>query len=683
MDPLIDLERGVTYSSGFYDETDEEQNELIRNEAKIVISILPEDIIVRRNYIFLKEELSVGYIWPFLYQEAILSELEINVACNPNPRCAQVDILLKLLLRQGRSACNKFINMLSANGYGYILHTLKNTTHFLLHTDWSQWQREITIDHVNMKETFLCKTIEAVSTADFLLQELEDDKFSTYDHDEIQNENSKSRRARALLKKVMKDDIDVLNCFLCAVDCLRHVLPGVSVVENLKKADLSKTKDVREKHVRVLFQDEHLLKVVDVNSEDDEGDHVIIFKFRNQHLRKIHALEKTFVRRIQNKDSKLDELANRFMHMSIQDGHAGSIVLYLKALTSTAAENLDKNSLKMFIQKILEDPQISEILPLGTLQLQVETITNGFMEGEQWEVDRSSLVELLADNRSLLEDELEPFDFLSRFQQDDIFSEKEVTWIKGLGSRRSRARGFLSLLQVKRKPALEVFVDELKMSKETFLLEQLFPSTPITFQCKECQRRTILKNYEEVRDEIDVRILDYTDPPCHSHHTNYKDSRGQYRTPQALLKHVLECDTALDRFSKVTRSITSFTGLTEYDCKCPGDKNFTTYTQRKHNVYNFRISTVLLKKEKPTDKKTLNNSPEKDSLPVPALKREKSSLTNKTVNKPSFTSLHPKIVTFNVDEITVHSYSTQNGGIQNTKIQKKTSKSASKKMVKK
>ncbi|XP_061194349.1 uncharacterized protein LOC133202527 [Saccostrea echinata] len=618
------------------------------------IFILPlEDIIVRRNYIFLKEELSAGYICPFLYQEGILSDHDLDIACSPNPRCVQLDILLKLLLRHGRSACNKFVNILSASGYGYILHTLKNTKDFKTKEDCSQWQSDITIHHINMEETFLCKTIEAISIADFMLQELLDDKFSLYDHDEIQNQNSKSRRSRALLKKVIKDDPVVLNCFLCAVDCLRHVLPGVSVIEHMKKTNLSKTRGGSEKHVSVLFQDEHLLKVVDVNCEDDDGDHVLIFKFRNQHLRKIQELEKVLVRRIQNNDSKLDELAIRFMHMSIQDGHAGSIVLYLKALTSTAAENLDKNSLKTFIQKILQDSQILGLLPLGTLQLQVETITSGFMEGKQWEVDRSSLVELLADNRTILEDELEPFRFLTRFQQDGIFSEKEVNWIKRLGSRRNRARGFLSLLQGKRKSALEVFVDELKISKETFILEQLFPSTPTAFQCKECQRSTILKNYNEIRDEIDVRILDYTDPPCHSHHTNYKDSRGRYRTPQALLKHVLECDTALDRFSKVSKSITSLTRFTECNCNCPGYKNFTTLTQRKQNVYNFRISTVLRKKE-----------------------------TVKT--KTPFTSLQPKIVTFNVEELPVHSYTTENRGLHDTKIQeKKTSKRATKKMVKK
>ena len=86
----------------------------------------------------------------------------------------------------------------------------------------------------------------------------------------------------------------------------------------------------------------------------------------------------------------------------------------------------------------------------------------------------------------------------------------------------------------------------------------------------ECLRNAILHNYEEIRDEIDVRIAEYTDPPCHAACEKYKDSSDRYRSPQALLKHVLECETALVRFKKVTRS-TPIAGLTESDCTCSGN----------------------------------------------------------------------------------------------------------------
>lgn len=120
---------------------------------------------------------------------------------------------------------------------------------------------------------------------------------------------------------------------------------------------------------------------ISVNYDDDRGDHVIILKFRNRQRRAIQELENVLVRRTHNFDSEIDELANRFMHMSIQDGEAGSIVLYVKALTDRATDSLDKNHLKTFIQHVLHDPQINRLLPTGTLQLQVETITSGFVEG--------------------------------------------------------------------------------------------------------------------------------------------------------------------------------------------------------------------------------------------------------------------------------------------------------------
>lgn len=308
------------------------------------------------------------------------------------------------------------------------------------------------MDHIRAEHAFLSRSMEPVPTADFILQELREDVFSIYDHDEVQNEVSKLRQARVLLNKITKKDDVILNCFLCAVEIVRNVLPGVSIIERLKNKPRTKTKgkshpivsprrvnrkynvesvnilqiftqtacfsqfyvfvDSGQKRVGVFFQDEHLVKVVDADSkahiffhnefvinlnrrkipktisfclavryDDDSGDHVIIFRFRNQQRRKIQELENVLVRRIHNMDSEIDELATRFMRMSIQDCQAGSIVLYVKALTDNAAEILDKNQLKMFIQKVLQDPEMNRLLPAGTLQLQVETITSGFVEG--------------------------------------------------------------------------------------------------------------------------------------------------------------------------------------------------------------------------------------------------------------------------------------------------------------
>lgn len=145
----------------------------------------------------------------------------------------------------------------------------------------------------------------------------------------------------------------------------------------------------------------------------------------------------------------------------------------------------------------------------------------------------------------------------------------------------------------------------------------------LAFPCglTECVRGAILDNYEGIRDKIDVRVTDYTDPSCHSVHTMYKDSSERYRSPQALLKHVLECDTALMRFLKVIRS-TPIAKLTQSDCTCQGKmqkyqenqsciawigyihtynifalgfRELTTRIQRKKRIYNFRISSVLRK----------------------------------------------------------------------------------------
>ena len=100
-----------------------------------------------------------------------------------------------------------------------------------------------------------------------------------------------------------------------------------------------------------------------------------------------------------------------------------------------------------------------------------------------WEIERGSLTEILADNRPMLEDELEPFCFLPRFQRDGVFSQVEVEAIRKQASRRNRANEFLRLLQAKKTPAMEVFVDEMEKLKETYILQQLFPSA-ISNQCK-------------------------------------------------------------------------------------------------------------------------------------------------------------------------------------------------------
>lgn len=107
-----------------------------------------------------------------------------------------------------------------------------------------------------------------------------------------------------------------------------------------------------------------------------------------------------------------------------------------------------------------------------------------FTTGELWEIDRSCLMEVLADNRAMLEDELEPYRFLPRFRKEGLFSQEEVDLIKGQNIRRNRANEFLRLLQGKGKPALEVFVDELKKLNESYILQQLFPSTSTSTQCR-------------------------------------------------------------------------------------------------------------------------------------------------------------------------------------------------------
>lgn len=103
-----------------------------------------------------------------------------------------------------------------------------------------KYQSEIRVHHIEMEHSFLSKTIEPVSTADFVLQELEEDAYSIDDHDQVMNEVSKSRQSRVLLRQVVNYDGVVLNCFLCAVDQIRHILPGTSIIKRLENANLAK-----------------------------------------------------------------------------------------------------------------------------------------------------------------------------------------------------------------------------------------------------------------------------------------------------------------------------------------------------------------------------------------------------------------------------------------------------------
>lgn len=86
---------------------------------------------MRRNYILLKDELSVGWIHDFLLQHEVLSQRDLEDICSGlRPRHVQVDTLLKLLLRHGRSACAKLIQILPDCGYSHILDVFHETTNF-------------------------------------------------------------------------------------------------------------------------------------------------------------------------------------------------------------------------------------------------------------------------------------------------------------------------------------------------------------------------------------------------------------------------------------------------------------------------------------------------------------------------------------------------------------------------
>lgn len=86
---------------------------------------------MRRNYILLKDELSVAWIHDFLLQHEVLSQRDLEDICSGlRPRHVQVDTLLKLLLRHGRSACSKLIQILPDCGYSHILDVFHETTNF-------------------------------------------------------------------------------------------------------------------------------------------------------------------------------------------------------------------------------------------------------------------------------------------------------------------------------------------------------------------------------------------------------------------------------------------------------------------------------------------------------------------------------------------------------------------------
>lgn len=86
---------------------------------------------MRRNYILLKDELSVGWIHDFLLQHEVLSQRDLEDICSGlRPRHVQVDTLLKLLLRHERSACAKLIQILPDCGYSHILDVIHETTNF-------------------------------------------------------------------------------------------------------------------------------------------------------------------------------------------------------------------------------------------------------------------------------------------------------------------------------------------------------------------------------------------------------------------------------------------------------------------------------------------------------------------------------------------------------------------------
>lgn len=104
--------------------------------------------------------------------------------------------------------------------------------------DWMKYQSKIQVHHIKIEHSFLSKNIEPVSTADFILQELKEEDFSIVDHDNVMNEVSKSRQSSVLLKQVVEYDGVVLNCFLCAVDQIRQVSLGTSIIKRLENAIL-------------------------------------------------------------------------------------------------------------------------------------------------------------------------------------------------------------------------------------------------------------------------------------------------------------------------------------------------------------------------------------------------------------------------------------------------------------
>lgn len=90
-----------------------------------------ENVLVRRNYILLKDELCVHWLHDHLYQNEVLSERDLEELClGCRPRHMQVDGLLKHLLRHGKDMCSKFLQILPVCGYKDLHNLLMKTTDF-------------------------------------------------------------------------------------------------------------------------------------------------------------------------------------------------------------------------------------------------------------------------------------------------------------------------------------------------------------------------------------------------------------------------------------------------------------------------------------------------------------------------------------------------------------------------
>lgn len=110
----------------------------------------------------------------------------------------------------------------------------------LSYLDWIAYQSEFNVDHIKAEHNFLAAKIEPVSTADFILQELDEGTFSVSDHDKILRESSKFEQSNVLLGKIIENNGVLLNCFLYAIHEVRHVLPGPAIMKQLRKSDTTK-----------------------------------------------------------------------------------------------------------------------------------------------------------------------------------------------------------------------------------------------------------------------------------------------------------------------------------------------------------------------------------------------------------------------------------------------------------